>query len=119
MPHISADKAKNEYDVVIVGSGAGGGQSAYTLTLAGLKCVMLEAGRNYDPLTETAMVNTPAQAPLMAVATPHKPFGFHDATGNGGREVPGEPHTTAHEKPEERFLWWRPPRLGGRPHHMG
>ncbi len=52
MPTISAAQAKPEYDVVIVGSGAGGGQAAYTLTLAGLKCVMLEAGRSYDPLEE-------------------------------------------------------------------
>src|SRR3979411_884954 len=66
MPIISADKAKSEYDVVIVGSGAGGGQTAYALTLAGLKCVMLEAGRNYNPLTETAMFNTPAPAPSPA-----------------------------------------------------
>ena len=47
--------------MVIVGSGAGGGQAAYTLTLAGLKCVMLEAGRSYDPVTETPMFNTPAR----------------------------------------------------------
>ena len=53
MPIISADKAKPQYDVVIVGSGAAGGQSAFTLTLAGLKVAMLEAGRSYDPLTET------------------------------------------------------------------
>ena len=51
MPIITSNKSKPEYDVVIVGSGAGGGQMAYTLTLAGLKCVMLEAGRNYDPGT--------------------------------------------------------------------
>src|SRR5688572_18079812 len=78
MPTIRADKAKGEYDVVIVGSGAGGGQAAYTLTLAGLKCVMLEAGRSYDVVNETPMWNTPAQAPLMATATPDKPFGFYD-----------------------------------------
>ena len=55
MPTIPVSEAKPEYDVAIVGSGAGGGQMAYTLTLAGLKCVMLEAGRSYDPVTETAM----------------------------------------------------------------
>ena len=95
MPMISADKAKPEYDVVIVGSGAAGGQSAYTLTLAGLKCVMLEAGRSYDPTTETPMFNTPAQAPLFGNSTPDKPFGFYDATVGGGWEVPGEPYTSA------------------------
>lgn len=51
MPEITPAKARGEYDVAIIGSGAGGGQMAYTLTLAGLKCVMLEAGRSYNPDT--------------------------------------------------------------------
>ena len=119
MAHISADKAKAEYDVVIVGSGAGGGQTAYTLTLAGLKCVMLEAGRNYNPLTETPMFNPPSDAPLMGEATPDKPFGFHDATVGGGWTVPGEPYTSTHTKPHEEFKWWRPRMLGGRTNHWG
>ena len=119
MPTIRADKAKPEYDVVIVGSGAGGGQAAYTLTLAGLKCVMLEAGRGYDPVNETPMWNTPAQAPLMATGTPDKPFGFHDATVGGGWQVPGEPYTSTHTKPHEEFRWWRPRMMGGRTNHWG
>src|ERR1700761_5026934 len=117
MAIISAADAKREYDVVIVGSGAGGGQSAYTLTLAGLKCVMLEAGRSYDPLTETAMFNTPAQAPLFGNATPDKPFGFHDATVGGGWEVPGEPYTNTNPNEPEQFKWWRPRMMGGRTNH--
>ncbi|HIL68381.1 MAG TPA: hypothetical protein EYG38_00825, partial [Verrucomicrobia bacterium] len=44
MPTIKPSQAAQEYDVAIIGSGAGGGQMAYTLTLAGLKCVMLESG---------------------------------------------------------------------------
>jgi len=36
------------YDVIIVGSGAGGGIAAYVLTNAGAKCLMLEAGRWFD-----------------------------------------------------------------------
>ena len=121
MPTIRADKAKPQYDVVIVGSGAGGGQAAYTLTLSGLKCVMLEAGRSYDPLRETPMWNTPAEAPLQANGTPDKPFGFHDATVGGGWLVPGEPYTSAHDpkRPHEEFRWWRPRMLGGRTNHWG
>lgn len=118
---ISADKARAEYDVVIVGSGAGGGQAAFTLTLAGLKCCMLEAGRSYDPVSETPMWQSPAQAPLMASATPDKPFGFHDATVGGGWQAPGEPYVSAHapERPHEEFRWWRARMMGGRTNHWG
>src|ERR1700733_14893250 len=113
MPIISADQAKPEYDVVIVGSGAGGGQAAYTLTLAGLKCVMLEAGRSYDPTIETPMFNAPADGPLMGNSTPEKPFGFFDAPVDGGWQVPGEPYTNAPSPAHEEFKWWRPRMMGG------
>jgi choline dehydrogenase-like flavoprotein len=49
MPVITADKLQSNYDVVIVGSGAGGGQTAYTLTMEGVKVLMIEAGRSFDP----------------------------------------------------------------------
>ncbi len=119
MPTIPISEAKPEYDVVIVGSGAGGGQMAYTLTLAGLKCVMLEAGRSYIPETETAMFQRGDQAPLGGSATPDKPFGFHDATVDGGWQVPGEPYTQASDKPEQEFMWWRARMMGGRTNHWG
>ena len=109
--------AKEPYDVVIVGSGAGGGMSAYSLTQAGLKVLMLEAGRNYDPVTETPMFNTPDQAPLRGTSTPDKPFGFYDATVDGGWQVPNEPYTVA--EGSEPFMWWRPRMLGGRTNHWG
>src|SRR3979490_796374 len=108
MAMIAPDQTKTEYDVVIVGSGAGGGQAAYTLTMAGLKCVMLEAGRSYDVLNETPMFNPPPEAPVMGNATTDKPYGFYDATVGGGWEVPGEPYTNAVSRPEEQFQWWRP-----------
>ena len=105
-----------DYDVVVVGSGAGGGMAAYTLTKAGFRVLMLEAGRHYDPLTETPMFNTNAQAPLRGASTPDKNFGFYDATVDGGWQVPGEPYTTGENTD---FLWWRSRMLGGRTNHWG
>jgi choline dehydrogenase-like flavoprotein len=113
MPSGSAEP----YDVIIVGSGAGGGMSAYVLTRAGLKVLMLEAGRDYDPAAETPMFDIPAQAPLRAAGTPDKPFGYYDATVDGGWVTPGEPYTIA--EGSEPFLWWRPRMLGGRTNHWG
>jgi choline dehydrogenase-like flavoprotein len=109
--------AAEPYDVIIVGSGAGGGMSAYHLTRSGLKVLMLEAGRHYDPVTETPMFNTNAEAPLRGASTPDKPFGFYDATVDGGWKVPNEPYTVA--PGSEEFTWWRPRMLGGRTNHWG
>ncbi|MEM7012028.1 MAG: GMC family oxidoreductase [Verrucomicrobiota bacterium] len=119
MPKIPITEAKTEYDVIIVGSGAGGGQMAYTLTLNGMKCLMLEAGRDYDVATETPMFQRGDQAPLGGSGTPDKPFGFHDATIDGGWQVPGEPYTQASDKGEEQFMWWRARMMGGRTNHWG
>ena len=69
MPLIDTAGLQKEYDVIVVGSGAAGGQTAYTLTLDGAKVLMLEAGRNYVPEVETPMFQTPDQAPLRGSST--------------------------------------------------
>ena len=116
MPVITSQKSKTEYDVIVVGSGAAGGMTGYICALSGLKVLMLEAGRDYDPVTETPMFNTPDMAPLRGSGTPHKPFGFFDATVDGGWEVPGEPYASAEDV---NFKWWRARMLGGRTNHWG
>jgi len=119
MPFVTAKTQQSAYDVIVVGSGAAGGQSAYTLCMDGAKVLMLEAGRKYSPDTETPMFQTPDLAPLAGTGTPEKPFGFYDATVDGGWQVPGEPYTRASEEDAGRFEWWRARMLGGRTNHWG
>ncbi len=101
------------YDAVVVGSGAGGAMAAYVLTRAGATVLMLEAGRAYDP-GEAPMLNLSKDAPLRGSGTPDKPFGYYDATVDGGWEIPDEPYTTAEGS---EFMWWRSRMLGGRTNH--
>ena len=103
MPFINARAAAHkDYDVIVVGSGAGGGQIAYTLTMEGVRVLMLEAGRKYDA-SEAAMFQTPDVAPLRGMDTPDKNFGFYDATVDGGWQVPGEPYIVGTGEGETRF----------------
>jgi choline dehydrogenase-like flavoprotein len=106
----------HNWDVIVVGSGAGGGMSAYVLTKAGLRVLILEAGRAYDPAKETPMFETSDRAPLHNAATPDKPFGFFDAGVGGGWEIPGEPYTSAEGS---QFRWYRTRVVGGRTNHWG
>jgi choline dehydrogenase-like flavoprotein len=116
---LTASTIEKDYDVIVVGSGAAGGQTAYTLCMEGAKVLMLEAGRKYVPETETPMFQTPEQAPLLGSSTPDKKFGFYDATVDGGWTVPGEPYVQTTEDSAGRFDWWRSRMLGGRTNHWG
>jgi len=117
MAIVTPGSVAEKYDVIVVGSGAAGGQAAYTLTMDGARVLMIEAGRNYDPRSETPMFQTPDAAPLRATGTPDKPFGYFDATIDGGWSVPGEPYTNLSVEEGRQFKWWRARMLGGRTNH--
>jgi choline dehydrogenase-like flavoprotein len=103
------------YDVVIVGSGAGGGMAAKVLTEAGANVMMLEAGVMFDTRRDSRMMAWPYQSPRRGLPIPERQFGEFDA-GWGGWTLEGEPYTSA---PGDRFDWFRTRMLGGRTNHWG
>ena len=104
----------NAYDVIIVGSGAGGGMAAYNLTKAGAKCLMLEAGGWYDTARDSKWLEWEYDAP-------HHGGDFKTRMGYftaavGGWQVPGEPYLSA---PGTDWMWFRSRMLGGRTNSWG
>jgi choline dehydrogenase-like flavoprotein len=104
------------FDVIIVGSGAGGGMAAYQLTKAGAKVCLLEAGGFYDPADPKyiTQLKFPYES-LRRGASTTRAFGDFDAAW-GGWEIDGEPYT---RKNGTQFDWFRSRMLGGRTNHWG
>ncbi|GAB2827591.1 GMC family oxidoreductase [Ferruginibacter profundus] len=115
MGDLQIKKQAKKYDVVIVGSGAGGGMAAYTLAKAGFKVCMLEAGYMYDPQKNVTQLKHPWDSPRRGASTSMRPFGDFDAC-YGGWSLEGEPYT---KEEGTDWLWWRARMLGGRTNHWG
>jgi len=107
-------ESPDKYDVVIVGSGAGGGMAAHQLTKAGANVLMLEAGGWFDS-EDFAMFKWPHESPRRGAPTQLQPFGSFDACF-GGWDIEGEPYTTTEDT---EFDWFRGRMLGGRTNHWG
>ena len=108
---------EQEYDVIIVGSGAGGGMATHRLANAGLSVALVEAGAYYDPAAEAqrTQLRWPWESPRRGASTRRRPFGDYNAC-IGGWELDGEPYTM---KGDTDFMWWRGRMLGGRTNHWG
>lgn len=109
-------KAPIEYDVAIVGSGAGGGMAAYMLAKAGAKVILLEAGGYFDPADPKyiTQLKWPYESPRRGASTT-RAFGDFDAAW-GGWDIDGEPYSA---KAGTEFHWFRSRMLGGRTNHWG
>jgi choline dehydrogenase-like flavoprotein len=103
------------YDVVIVGSGAGGGMAAYILANAGLSVALVEAGPMYDPAKNVTQLKWSWESPRRGAATKFRPFGDFDAA-YWGWEIDGEPYTHVEGT---KWDWWRSRMVGGRTNHWG
>ncbi|MBM1107720.1 GMC family oxidoreductase [Aurantibacter crassamenti] len=104
------------YDVIIVGSGAGGGMATKQLADAGLNVAVIEAGPFFDPAdpkTQTQL-KWPYESPRRGAGT-DRAFGEWDMSW-GDWEVEGEPYT---QEEGSDFRWWRARMLGGRTNHWG
>jgi choline dehydrogenase-like flavoprotein len=115
MGDLQIKKQAKQYDVVIVGSGAGGGMAAYTLAKAGFKICIIEAGYMYDPQKNITQLKHPWDSPRRGASTTMRPFGDFDAC-YGGWSLEGEPYT---KEEGTDWLWWRARMLGGRTNHWG
>ena len=109
-------KTREKYDVVIVGSGAGGGMAAKIAADAGLSVAVMEAGGDYDPAKEEyrTQLRMPWESPRRGAGTV-RPFGDFDALW-GGWEIDGEPYL---KESGTEFDWFRARMLGGRTNHWG
>ena len=108
-------RQRPEFDVCVIGSGAGGGMAAKVLTEAGATVALLEAGPDWDAQRDSAMLKWPYESPRRGAATPERHFGeFH--AGLGGWSLDGEPYTV---EDGEEFRWFRVRQLGGRTNHWG
>ena len=108
------------HDVVVVGSGAGGGTVTKVLADLGVSVLLMEAGPmlNMADLKEHMWpYNVPHRgAGPKGEAYSGRPTGFTYSATYGGAQLAGEPYTVA---PGSDFSWFRSRILGGRTNHYG
>ena len=110
------DVTSDDYDVVVVGSGGGGGMAAYRLTQLGVKVCLVEQGPMQEP-HQVPMFQRDSDAPLRAIGTPDKNWGYFD-NGVCGTTIAGQPYTSKDGLKDSRgFSWYRAQVLGGRTNH--
>ena len=109
------------HDVVVIGSGAGGGTVVQVLTQLGIKVTLLEAGGMLDPQRDFKEHMLPDEVDHRgawedaSAYTGGAPYNYFAAPNNFW-EIEGEPYTVA---PGSEFRWARARVLGGRTNHYG
>jgi choline dehydrogenase-like flavoprotein len=116
-------RSSEVHDVVVIGSGAGGGTVVKVLTDLGVHVTLLEAGPMLDPMKDFKEHVWPYEVSHRG-AGPHaemyfgkSPYPFsYFAAPNGYWNIDGEPYTVALDS---KFRWFRSRIIGGRTNHYG
>jgi choline dehydrogenase-like flavoprotein len=108
------------HDVVVIGSGAGGGTVTKVLADMGISVLLIEAGPMITPADFKEHL-WPYQVPHRGAGAKGQaytggPTGFTYSATFGGSQIDGEPYTVA---PGSDFSWFRSRVLGGRTNHYG
>ena len=112
------EKETQEYDVLIVGSGASGGMAAYTLTQKGAKCLLLDAGPLVDFDRQRTMKPV-YELPYRGLGKPGKlPHVYQATEFNANQWVDPEqvPYTYSTKVP---YSWARIRMIGGKVNFWG
>ncbi|BDC47882.1 GMC family oxidoreductase [Bryobacterales bacterium F-183] len=102
-----------DYDVLIVGSGASGGMAAHTLTKQGVKCLMLDAGPQVDFQKDRVLKNV-YDLPYRGFGKPGRlshVFQANEFNANQWVDEQEVPYTHA---PNEPYNWVRVRMIGGK-----
>ena len=70
--------SKERFDVVVVGSGAGGATAAFVLTQKGMRVCLLEAGRMLTPAKDFMTHTWPWELPFRGEGKPGEYFSCED-----------------------------------------
>jgi choline dehydrogenase-like flavoprotein len=108
------------HDVVVIGSGAGGGTVTKVLADLGVSVLLLEAGPMLA-MTDLKEHMWPYNVPHRGAGAKGQAYtggstGFTYSATFGGPEIDGEPYTVAEGSD---FSWFRSRILGGRTNHYG
>ena len=108
---------KEKYDVVVVGSGAGGATAAHTLVNLGLNVILLEAGRMLNPAKDFMTHTWPWELPFRGQGKPGEYDGLWKINEYTA-QLYTNPRKDKYESDPE-FHWTRLRGVGGRSNTWG
>lgn len=108
---------KKKYDVIVVGSGAGGATAAYVLVNKGLNVILLEAGRMLDPTKDFHTHTWPYELKFRGRGKPGEYDGLWKINEYTAHLYTNPRQDIYHSDPE--FHWTRLRAVGGRTNTWG